>query len=233
MVDGIVAPAMRKSNQAFLPSFAPRCNTSVAERENPFRSECVEALEFRPQGEDWPEILGRLREMSYRGAIVGPKGHGKTTMLEELGRRLEAEGWRMVLIRLNEEMPRMTGEVLVSIVRTADLRTIVLIDGAEQLRAPAWLGLRWYLRHAGGLVITIHRPGRLPTLHECRTSPALLQGLIDELFNETPGKMLERQIREDDYKDLYRECAGDLRRALMALYRRHAGVETERVGGWD
>jgi hypothetical protein len=91
----------------------------------------------------------------------------------------------------------------------------ILIDGAEQLGGVAWWRLERRLRPAGKLVITSHRPARLPTIHECTTSPELLAELIDEL---APGTAFEIDIEA-----LYQRHDGNIRLCFRELYDRWAG----------
>jgi hypothetical protein len=72
--------------------------------------------------------------------------------------------------------------------------------------------VRLRTRRAGGLVITSHRPGLLPTLFECTTSPELLAEIVGELS----GADLEAG-------ELYERHRGNVRDALRELYDRWAG----------
>jgi DNA polymerase III delta prime subunit len=183
--------------------------------ENPFRSERVEALAFRPQGDTWPEIMARLKALRFRGAIVGPKGTGKTTMLLELKSRLQAEGWKAESMRLNEACRVPDAQRMRRIVREAGRETIVLLDGAERLGPAAWLQFQWKTRRAGGLVITTHRPGRLATLHATRTSEALLDELLMVLHDAASNSA--------DRADVFRSHKGNLREVFFEYFRRAAG----------
>ena len=70
---------------------------------NPFRVERIHALSFEPVGATWPELMQRLEQARFRAAIVGPHGTGKTTLLNELGRRLADSGFRVEHVRYNAE----------------------------------------------------------------------------------------------------------------------------------
>ncbi len=73
--------------------------------------------------------------------------------------------------------------------------------------------MRFRTRRAGGLVITSHRPGLLPTLYECETSPELLAGIVEELAGE-----------ELDSEEVLARHRGNIRDALRELYDRWAGI---------
>jgi len=183
-------------------------------RENPFRSERLDALRYRLGESEWERMLERLDTLGGRGALVGPQGTGKSTMLREVGGRLEARGIDVLRIRLDDEMPTIAARVWRRLVAT---RSFVLLDGAERLSAPAWLALRLATARAAGLVVTTHGPGRLPTLHECRTSTNLLAGLVAELLGPNA-------LPHDELVSLFAEHGGNIRDALRALYDRHAAL---------
>ena len=149
----------------------------------------------------------RLELLGWRGAIVGPHGSGKTTLLEDLAGRLEGQGWRVHLLRLNADRRRLAA---LSEWKAGDF---VLCDGAEQLRVLDWWRLARRARRAGGLVITTHHPRRLPVLHRCETSPALLHGLAESL-----GQAVSAQ----ECGELHARHGGNLRAALGELYDRWA-----------
>lgn len=174
--------------------------------DNPFAAERIDALRFRPQGPSWPELLARLEGLRYRAAIVGPEGSGKTTLLEELHRRLTPAAR---LLRLRRR-GRPVAEALAAAEAAGRSGEILLVDSAEVLGPVAWLRLRRRARGARGLVVTVHRPGRLPTLLRCRTSPELLEELAAEL---APGLTVPAGLDE-----LWRRHRGDLRRCLRELY---------------
>ncbi len=75
-------------------------------RQNPFRVRRLLALRYRLDG-CWEPLLERLAKLGRRAALVGPQGSGKTTLLEELEERLEAEGWRVVCLRLARDRRRL------------------------------------------------------------------------------------------------------------------------------
>lgn len=182
-------------------------------RDNPFATDRVLRERFRLDASGWALLFARLRGLRHRGAIVGARGSGKTTLLEELAARFATQGWRVVSVRLTVEFPALG--LAISRQRLARLEPcdLLLIDGAEQLSAWQWWLVRFRARHAGGIIITAHRPGRLPTLWRCQTSPALLRDLVNSL-----GVPLAAH----DATDLFTRHQGNLRDAIRELYDRHA-----------
>lgn len=182
-----------------------------AARLNPFRSARVESLRFRSAGVSPPELLQRFESLGCRAALVGPKGSGKTTLLEALEAELESGGWSVRRWRLRIERPAPSPEEW-RLVETAGERDLVTVDGAEQLSWWRWRRLLRSSRRAGALLVTCHRPCRLPTLHAHTTSPELLRNLVAELL-ESGGDDLPVELDE-----LFRRHDGNIRECLRSLY---------------
>ena len=184
---------------------------SVPARENPFAVHRLERLAYRfDSGAGWEELLRRLKTLRLRAAIVGPQGSGKTTLLKELLHRLEDEGLRSACLTLRSDDARPASAVW-RFLRARSRAEILAIDGAERLSAPAWRLLRGVSHLFRGLIATTHAPGRLPSLHECRTRPALLQELVAEL---SPAADMTPQIAAA----LFADHRGNIRDALLACY---------------
>jgi hypothetical protein len=184
----------------------------VLPRDNPFAVQRVLEIRYRfPAGLTWENLLDRLAALNWRAAIMGPHGHGKTTLLEDLAPRLETRGFRVQTISLRESHPRLDRKDRI-VLRDLGPQDILFLDGAEQLGWLSWRLLRLRTRRAGGLVITSHRLGLLPTLFECKTTPELLAGIVGELAGA-----------EVDAEELYARHGGNVRDALRELYDRWAG----------
>ncbi len=183
--------------------------------DNPFAAERIDALALRPVGWTWGELLDRLERLDHRGAVIGPHGTGKTTLLAKLGRHLGPH--RAVHVRIPGDGPNAVARTLARLPAVDVADRIVLLDGSERLTPVAWWRLRIAWRRASGLVITAHGPGRLPTLVEMRTDPALLRDLVAELSPDDVDRI------GPDLDELFRRHRGDIRACLRALYDRYAG----------
>jgi len=183
-------------------------------RDNPFAVQRVLAIRYRLAGVTWEEMLERLAALRFRAAIVGPHGHGKTTLLEDLGERLGVRGFRVRTATLRRGERRLGAVREAALFRDPDPADLLLVDGAEQLDRMAWWRLRRRSRAAAGLIVTAHRPGLLPTLYECATTPELLAGIVADLGD----------VVEEGSEELFARHGGDLRQALRELYDRRAGL---------
>lgn len=190
------------------PSLAP-----ARARDNPFRTECVDRLEFHLPGQfTWDTLLARLGNVSWCGAIVGPHGSGKTTLIEQLAPRIEERGFRPRLYRLDAASKMSDKEALVAAVRELSAPDLLLLDGAEQLSTRQWLPLRVAAETLAGFVITVHRSSRLPTLVETETSAALLNDLVEELA--------EFRLPPMEATAIFTRHRGNIRDCLRELYDR-------------
>lgn len=187
-----------------------RCDVKRA-RDNPFAVEHVLQLRYRFRDEDWPSFLKRLQSRNYRGAIVGPKGSGKTTLLEGLAEQLESLGRRVHRLFLNEQNRSYPADYVRRVCDALGERDVILFDGCEQLSLPAWWRFRWETRQAGGLIVTTHCPGRLPTLIECQTTHELFQELVGCLHEPTT-------LATETLERLFEKHRGNLRDAIRELY---------------
>ena len=134
-------------------------------RYNPFAVQRVAILGHRLQGAGWDELLARFAALGWRGALVGPEGHGKSTLMAALAARLAEQGWRSRAMRLRRGERRPAAAELGRFVAGAGPRDLLLVDGAQELSPLAWRSLVRAARGAGAMLVTSHRPGRLPTLH--------------------------------------------------------------------
>lgn len=171
----------------------------------------IEALAYRANDFSWDSFLSNLEAHRYRGAIVGPHGTGKTTLLLEARARLEACNVPVRYGFLNEETQKKARQAR-ALVSATPRDAVLFLDGAEQLDLLTWRWLRWRTRQLRGLVITIHQPGRMPTLHTTHAGEALLKELLTQLVAEDLPHYWARA------QSHFARCEGNVREVFFALY---------------
>lgn len=179
--------------------------------QNPFRVARIEGLAYRAPDFEWEAFLARLEAPGLRGAIVGPHGSGKTTLLLEAQSRLEARGVPVRYGFLNEES-RFKARQAHALVAETPREAVLFLDGAEQLDGLTWQWLQWRARGLRGFVITIHQPGRLPTIHTTETGEGLLRELLEQLVGEEWTRYRPRA------REHFERCGGNIREVFFALY---------------
>ncbi|MEZ6050646.1 MAG: hypothetical protein R3B91_09740 [Planctomycetaceae bacterium] len=181
--------------------------------DNPFRADRVQSLRYRfHDGDDWESMLARLQKCSFRAAIVGPEGVGKTTLHEELEARLKEAGHPIRWLRLNRENRRQAPALIRRAFADMTPKHLLFIDGAEQLGFWRWQLMKRRAGRLAGLVINTHTPGWLPTLIECKSSVSLLSEVADELLPE------ELRPPQEMLVSLFDRHAGNIRLCLRSLY---------------
>jgi hypothetical protein len=180
--------------------------------DNPFRVQRLSALAYRLDGTSWEALLARAERLGWRAALVGPEGHGKSTLLAELGARIaEARGLEVRAATLRRGERRLPAAESARLLGALAARHLVLVDGAQELAPPEWRALLAASAAAAGLFVTTHAPGLLPTLHECRTTPALLEDLLRELAPAARDAL-------PSARELHERHRGNVRDALLEAY---------------
>jgi hypothetical protein len=182
--------------------------------DNPFASHRIEGLAYRTNEFEVASLCRRLENLRDRAAIVGPKGSGKTTLLEELATSLPGQ---MVRVRIEASSRRPWRSARAQLPKTITPNHVVLVDGAEQLGPLGWRLLLRATRRARTFIATLHHPGRLPTLIECRTDHGLLCDLVEELAPVDAPALVP------DLEGLFRRHRGDIRMCFRELYDVYAG----------
>jgi hypothetical protein len=174
---------------------------------------------------EWPDggpapMLARLAELRYRAAVVGPCGSGKTTLLDHLEGQLTALGFRVLRLTLHEGDRPFSSGVLKRWSATLGPTDLVCFDGAEQVGRARWMWFSWCTRRAGGVIITTHTRGRLPTLIECEATPELLHRIMRRLVPH------EHVPPPSTARDLFARHHGNVREALRELYDTYSVLPT-------
>lgn len=200
--------------------------TSDASRsENPFASRFVRpgALPFvYPADLSAPQLISRLAERAWQGAIVGGHGSGKSALLLDLFAEAQRAGrrpWHVVLQAGQRRLP-----LPLEAIAACGPQGLLLIDGYEQLGRWYRWRLARYCRRAGvGRLVTTHTPCELPTLIVLQPTLDLMRKLVRQLSGGQP-----LPISDEEIVAAYTAAGGNVREALFALYDL---FEERRTGG--
>jgi hypothetical protein len=159
-------------------------------------------------------------DASWCGQIVGPHGTGKTTLLAAIEPELRRMGRTTITVTPGRGSWRAT---LASAWRRTCVPTQLIVDGYEQLGLLArWRLHRWCRQAGHGLLVTTHRPARLPIIYRTLSSLDTAHELVRQLTENTAividPQFVERAFRAHD---------GNLREVFFDLY-----DVAQRSGAW-
>jgi hypothetical protein len=174
------------------------------------------ALPFRFNNDQSVEqLLSKLANQKWRGAIIGPHGSGKSTLLETLKPAIIAAGRSIHTISLHDGQRRLPSHFVEAWMQNG--KTVIIIDGYEQLGWPARLRLWHHTRSSGaGLLVTSHAPVRIPPLIHLSPDCQLVDQLVRDLCSEVSTTITRADI------DASHACHGsNVREIFFDLYDRH------------
>lgn len=183
-----------------------RCDAIPLER--------IDQLAYIAYEYELEELAQRLKRHGYRGAISGPAGSGKTTMLQALGDELMAHGYSPLTLCLEQERTKALPKNWCRTIRNVRHTDALLLDDYDLL---PWWGRAWVWfvsMRAGAVVVTTKRDMRFKTLARPRPTVALMQMLVEQL---APG-----QAKQIDCSAIFVQCRGNLRDALRQVCQRSA-----------
>lgn len=112
-------------------------------RDNPFAAENISAIEFRFANEQRRvEFLQRLEQSNWRGAIVGPQGTGKSTLLAFIDQLAKAQQKSVIIIDSAEQIPywrwlltkhTIRGPLIIATHKPGRLQTLYSTGSSQEL----------------------------------------------------------------------------------------------------
>lgn len=196
-------------------------------RDNPFSSCRMHSVGYAfMDGSDCKQLLRRLHQIGGRGAIVGPEGTGKSTLLEELRACCSAQGYRTYIFSASAAGNPILFREFVARMRAARKADYIFIDSGEQLGRLRLRLVRLMLSSKSYLVITAHRKGLLPTLYRTEVSSKLLTRIVGQLL---PAGA-ELPARAECMLAAHR---GNVRGVLRELYDYYAALPPEQLLSGD
>ena len=178
-------------------------------RLNPFASVCWDVLSYQMSDQDRLDLLTRLEYLDFRASILGPEGHGKSTLLRTIQQLLKEQEIPTFSIQLRR------GEVF-SIIELVSLlfqdKRVLLIDGADLLPIWVWWFIKFLSHRWSGIIVTSHKRRLLPVLWQCRTDRVLLEHLLRKILGNTSQGIHHLAQR------LFQEHHGNIREVFRSLY---------------
>lgn len=198
---------------------APGLPHMSSAHDNPFRTSRLLTLPVHWGGDSPERLLARWHAAGRRGALVGPHGTGKTTRLRALAALLVAEGWEPLAVQWHDD-GTATPANWRALVRAAGPRTLLLLDGSENLGVLGALRLFAPLRRAGGVLATLHRRSLfLPTLANHAPSAETFLSHAESL---APGS-------GEAARRTFAAARGNAHEAFRQLYLEHAAFSSVKV----
>jgi len=169
-------------------------------------------------GECAEQLVAGLAAANWRGAIVGPHGSGKSTLVKTLQPHLADSGRSISTITLRDGQRRLPADFVHKSLALA--RPLIIIDGYEQLSWPSRLLIRSRCRRvSAGLVVTSHAPTGLPLLYDTQPSLQIAEQLVSTLTAHNPSPVTAADVAAS-----HASHGSNLRELLFALYDRHEAL---------
>lgn len=165
-----------------------------------------------PPGVSAESLAADLARNGWRGAIIGPHGTGKSSLLVALAGDLERRGRKIIHQQLHGGQRALDWPALAWQSWTNE--TLVIIDGYEQLSLWQRLLLRARCYQRGtGLLVTAHQPVQLPTIFTTQPTTELAQRIVQQLI---PAG--DERITPGDVAAVFTEQQGNIRETLLQLF---------------
>lgn len=174
-----------------------------------------------PDGQSATRLVAKLSASGMHGAIVGPHGSGKSSLLEALKPALLSAGFSVHGITLRNHQRRLPTWFLKTL---PERPGIAIVDGYEQLSWLSRVGLHHACRRAGlGLLVTAHQRTRYPTLIRLAPDERLVRKLAAHL-----AAKVSTPVTAADVVASHARHGRNVREILFELYDRHE--ELRRAG---
>lgn len=165
-----------------------------------------------PPGVTASSIIDQLAAQNWRGAILGPHGSGKSSLLAVLVPLLEETGKQVIQQQLQGGERQLRWQELDT--DNWNSRTLVVIDGYEQLGSWQRILLRARCRLEGaGLLVTAHGPVGITPVFTTQPTVELTQSIVQQLLPSN-----DKRIQPVDIEREFTRHRRNIRETLLSLY---------------
>ena len=180
---------------------------------NPFRSSCIEQLRYARSTNDLTALADHALSAPC-SCLLGPKGTGKTTLLEDLEPLIQQRGLNTHWIRLQVESTQADRTAAIAKISSLNPQDVCLFDGAEVLHLWQWRHVCRTARSNGfTLIATLHRKRGVPILQRTEADWALVELFVRQLS----GKHYSDPLR-DHAQQAFQASHGNMREVFRACY---------------
>ena len=180
---------------------------------NPFRSSRVEQLRYALGTNELEALVDRALHESC-SCLLGSKGTGKTTLLEDLEPLIQQRGIKTHWIRLTLESTKTDRAKAIAEIRSLNPRDVCLFDGAEVLNRWQWWRVCRTARSNGlTLIATLHHKRGVPILRRTQTDWALMEQFVRQLSGEHYSDPLRAHAQQ-----AFQASHGNMREVFRACY---------------
>jgi ABC-type uncharacterized transport system YnjBCD ATPase subunit len=179
---------------------------------NPFRSSSVEQLRYALSTDELEALVDHVLSESC-SCLLGPKGTGKTTLLEDLEPYLQQRGLKTHWIRLTLESTKADHIAAVAKMSSLKSQYACLFDGAEVLNFWQWRRVCGTARSNGfTLIATLHRRRGVPILFQTQPNWLLAEQFVQQLAGSYCNAALRERARlafkasHGNMREVFRVC---------------------------
>lgn len=180
---------------------------------NPFRSSCVEQIRYALPANALEALVDQALQEPC-SCLLGTKGTGKTTLLEDLEPHLQQRGRKTHWIHLTLESTQADRAAAIAEIRSLSQQHVCLFDGAEVLNFWQWRRVcRTARSNELTLIATLHRKRGVPIL--CHTQADW--PLMEQFVRQLAGNHYSDQLREHA-QQAFQANHGNMREVFRACY---------------
>ena len=180
---------------------------------NPFRSSMIETIRYRLEASALETLVDHALNQPC-SCLLGAKGTGKTTLLEDLEPILQQRGFNTHWIRLNLDSTPHERKLVTNRLQSLKPKQVCLFDGAEVLNFLQWLRVCRIVRKCGlTLIATLHRQRGVPILRPTQPNWPLAHQLVRQLAGTHYSDPLHKSAEQ-----AFNNSHGNMREVFRACY---------------